>query len=129
MSSGAERHCAPAPAPPVIEASSSWPLATAASPLHQQQGALSDPGWQPRGAAAAGDAEAAARAARFARAAERAVSWRVLPVLLLVVMVSFIDRTKWVAELRVLGRWPQRALAGALVMPPLGRDILYRDIP
>jgi hypothetical protein len=31
-----------------------------------------------------------------ARSAERAVSARVLPVLLLVVMVSFIDRTKWV---------------------------------
>lgn len=44
---------------------------------------------------APGDArDAAAAAAALALEAERAVSWRVLPVLTAIVMVSFIDRTK-----------------------------------
>lgn len=39
-------------------------------------------------------APGAAERTALAAAAERALAWRVLPLLLLVVMVSFIDRTK-----------------------------------
>jgi hypothetical protein len=52
----------------------------------------------------AGLNEAAGEGVALARAAERAISWRVLPVLLGVVVVSFIDRTKWAGREAPSGR-------------------------